>query len=144
MALTQPERAASAQHYTSYLGAWTYVTLVSTGSGNTYQAIYLNGAVAASASSSASSTVTGDLIVGAYPYANQYGPPYQNGSMDEFRISSVVRSASWILAEYNNQSSPSTFYTRFILRAFWQQSNPTSGMRLHHSNWLPAASTLLR
>jgi hypothetical protein len=98
-------------HYTSYLGAWTYITLVSTGSGNTYQAIYLNGAVAASASSSASSTVTGDLIVGAYPYANQYGPPYQNGSMDEFRISSVVRSASWILAEYNNQSNPSSFYT---------------------------------
>ena len=98
-------------HYTSYLGAWTYITLVSTGSGNTYQAIYLNGAVAASASSSASSTVTGDLIVGAYPYANQYGPPYHNGSIDEFRISSVVRSASWILAEYNNQSNPSNFYT---------------------------------
>jgi hypothetical protein len=97
--------------YTSYLGAWTYVTLVSTGSANTYQAIYLNGAVAASASNSASSTVTGDLIVGGYPYANQYGSPYHNGSIDEFRISNVVRSASWILAEYNNQSSPSTFAT---------------------------------
>ncbi len=97
--------------YTPYLGAWTYVTLVSTGSANTYQAIYLNGTVNVSASSSASSTVTGDLIVGAYPWASQYGPPYQNGNMDEFRISNVVRSASWILAEYNNQSSPSTFYT---------------------------------
>jgi hypothetical protein len=31
--------------------------------------------------------------------------------MDEFRISNVVRSPSWILAEYNNQSSPSTFAT---------------------------------
>jgi hypothetical protein len=97
--------------YTPYLGAWTYVTLVSTGSANTYQAIYLNGTVNVSASSSASSTVTGDLIVGAYPWASQYGPPYQNGNMDEFRISNVVRSPSWILAEYNNQSSPSTFYT---------------------------------
>jgi hypothetical protein len=97
--------------YTSYLGAWTYVSLVSTGSGNTYQAIYLNGAVAASSANSASSTVTGDLIVGAYPYGNQYGPSYHNGSIDEFRISNVVRSASWILAEYNNQSSPSTFYS---------------------------------
>ncbi len=97
--------------YTPYLGAWTYVTLVSTGSANAYQAIYLNGTVNVSASSSASSSVTGDLIVGAYPWASQYGPPYQNGSMDEFRISNVVRSASWILAEYNNQSSPSTFYT---------------------------------
>ena len=107
------------------------MTLVSTGSGNTYQAIYLNGAVAASASSSASSTVTGDLIVGAYPYANQYGPPYQNGNIDEFRISNVVRSASWILAEYNNQSSPSTFYTVSSFRDFRKQSNPTGGMRLH-------------
>jgi hypothetical protein len=97
--------------YTSYLGAWTHVTLVSTGSANTYQAIYLNGTVVASASSSASSTVTGDLIVGGYPYANQYGSPYHNGSIDEFRISNVVRSPSWILAEYNNQSSPSTFAT---------------------------------
>jgi len=97
--------------YTSYLNAWTYVTLVSTGSANTYQAIYLNGTVNVSASSSASSTVTGDLIVGAYPYASQYGPPYHNGDIDEFRIANVVRSASWILAEYNNQFSPSTFYT---------------------------------
>jgi hypothetical protein len=95
--------------YSSYLGAWTEVTLVSTGSGNTYQAIYLNGSVAVSASSSAASTVTGDLLVGGYPYASQYGPPYENGYIDEFRIASVVRSASWILAEYNNQSSPSTF-----------------------------------
>jgi hypothetical protein len=97
--------------YTPYLGAWTYVTLVSSGSADTYQAIYLNGTVNVSSSSSASSTVTGDLIVGAYPYATQYGPPYQNGNMDEFRISNVERSASWILAEYNNQNSPSTFYS---------------------------------
>ncbi len=33
------------------------------------------------------------------------------GSLDELRYSDVVRSASWILAEYNNQNSPSTFYT---------------------------------
>jgi hypothetical protein len=38
--------------------------------------------------------------------------------MDEFRISNVVRSASWILAEYNNQSSPSTFYTASPFVAF--------------------------
>jgi hypothetical protein len=100
-----------ATSYSSYLGAWTYVTLVTTGSGNTYQAIYLDGSVVVSAASSASSTVTGDLLIGGYPYANQYGSPYENGYIDEFRISSVVRSASWILAEYNNQNSPSTFYS---------------------------------
>jgi hypothetical protein len=34
-----------------------------------------------------------------------------NGLEDEFRISHVIRSSSWILSEYNNQSSPSTFYS---------------------------------
>jgi YD repeat-containing protein len=32
------------------------------------------------------------------------------GAVDEVRISSVVRSADWIATEYNNESSPSTFY----------------------------------
>jgi hypothetical protein len=95
--------------YTSYLGAWTEVTLVSTGSAGTLQAIYLNGALAVSSATSTSSTVTGDLLVGGYPYGSQYGPPYENGYIDEFRVANTVRSASWITAEYNNQSSPSTF-----------------------------------
>jgi hypothetical protein len=34
-----------------------------------------------------------------------------NGTMDEIRISGVVRSADWIATEYNNQFSPATFYT---------------------------------
>jgi RHS repeat-associated protein len=32
-----------------------------------------------------------------------------SGSIDEARVSTVVRSADWIAAEYNNQSSPSSF-----------------------------------
>lgn len=35
---------------------------------------------------------------------------FLDGLIDEFRISNVVRSAEWILTEYNNQSSPGTFY----------------------------------
>ncbi|MEK7995717.1 MAG: DUF2341 domain-containing protein, partial [Planctomycetota bacterium] len=31
--------------------------------------------------------------------------------MDELRISNVARSAAWIATEYNNQNSPSTFYS---------------------------------
>lgn len=34
-----------------------------------------------------------------------------NGSIDEVRISSGARSADWIATEFNNQSSPSTFFT---------------------------------
>jgi hypothetical protein len=34
-----------------------------------------------------------------------------NGIIDEVRVSNSVRSAAWIKASYNNQNSPSTFYS---------------------------------
>ncbi len=34
-----------------------------------------------------------------------------NGSVDEVRVSSGVRSSDWVATEYANESSPSTFYT---------------------------------
>jgi len=36
---------------------------------------------------------------------------YANGNLDEFRLVKDVLPATWISTEYNNQSSPSTFYT---------------------------------
>jgi hypothetical protein len=33
------------------------------------------------------------------------------GTIDELRISTAARSASWIATEYANQSSPGTFYS---------------------------------
>ena len=33
------------------------------------------------------------------------------GTLDEWRFSSVLRSSTWVSTEYNNQSSPSTFYS---------------------------------
>jgi YD repeat-containing protein len=36
---------------------------------------------------------------------------YFNGSIDEIRVSSIARSSDWIKTEYNNQGSPTTFYT---------------------------------
>jgi kumamolisin len=36
---------------------------------------------------------------------------FHQGSIDEFRFSNSVRSAGWIGTEYNNQSSPSTFFS---------------------------------
>jgi hypothetical protein len=35
---------------------------------------------------------------------------YLDGKVDEFRIAGVARDVCWIQTEYNNQSSPSTFY----------------------------------
>lgn len=34
-----------------------------------------------------------------------------NGLLEEVRVSNIQRTADWILTEYNNQNSPSTFYT---------------------------------
>src|SRR5208283_861389 len=36
---------------------------------------------------------------------------YFNGSVDEARYSASVRSTDWVATEYNNQNSPSTFYS---------------------------------
>lgn len=33
------------------------------------------------------------------------------GTLDELRLSNSIRSADWVLASYNNQNSPSSFYT---------------------------------
>lgn len=38
------------------------------------------------------------------------GGQFWDGSMDELRISNIARSADWIITEFNNQNSPSTFY----------------------------------
>ncbi|MBE0678067.1 MAG: DUF2341 domain-containing protein [Bacteroidales bacterium] len=48
------------------------------------------------------------LTIGKEPFSAQY---YFNGMFDEIRISDEVRSNGWMRTEYNNQSSPSTFYT---------------------------------
>ncbi|MGA2649953.1 MAG: DUF2341 domain-containing protein [Terracidiphilus sp.] len=40
-----------------------------------------------------------------------YDSEYFSGNLDEARVSNITRSADWIAAEYNNQISPSTFYT---------------------------------
>ena len=34
-----------------------------------------------------------------------------DGTIDEVRVSNSIRSAGWVLTEYNNQNSPSTFYS---------------------------------
>src|SRR5579872_3018584 len=40
-----------------------------------------------------------------------YGGDYWTGDIGEVRVSNTARSANWIATEYNNESSPSSFYT---------------------------------
>lgn len=73
--------------------------------------VYLNGLESGTLYplSGAIPTIGNNLLIGAgsAPEISNY----LNGYVDEVRISDIARSAGWISTEYENQSSPSTFYT---------------------------------
>jgi hypothetical protein len=71
--------------------------------------IYLNGASNASAIQSVTPSPLYDLMFG--DDGNHTGGAKFSGVLDEARVSNVARSADWIATEYNNQGSPSTFFT---------------------------------
>ena len=85
--------------------AWHYVVLKSDG---TNYAIYVDGQKASSDKSVGSIPVSNESARFAYSISS--GQVF-NGVMDELRISSVNRSVDWMTTEYNNQNSPSTFYS---------------------------------
>nr|MBP6858178.1 hypothetical protein [Candidatus Paceibacterota bacterium] len=60
---------------------------------------------------------------------------YFNGKMSEPRVASVARSEDWILTEYNNQNSPSTFYSIGSVSASNFSSSYTVG-----GNWTNTGS----
>ncbi|MCA9139722.1 MAG: DUF2341 domain-containing protein, partial [Planctomycetales bacterium] len=67
---------------------------------------YLNGNQIFFTSSASSPLVTNSnsLTIGTSPWGE-----YFNGSLDEIRIESTVRSSDWIKAEYRNQNYPNTY-----------------------------------
>jgi hypothetical protein len=85
----------------------TWYHIVGTYDG-TSMIIYLNGVP------NTTTPKTGSIPTNTYPFYisdnESNGGDYWNGKIDEVRISNTARSSSWILTEYNNQNSPSTFY----------------------------------
>ena len=92
------------------LSTWSHVAGTYDGS----QVVpYLNGVAgpAASLSGPIDYGTSQDLTIGARsPYAINSSEGW-NGLIDEVRISSVARSADWIATEFNNQSSPASFFS---------------------------------
>lgn len=89
-------------------GTWYYVVGTFDASSKVASG-YKNGQLIGS-STAAVGTISYDtagLFFGHQPTFGQYF----NGAMDEVRVSNVARSAEWIATEYNNESSPSTFYS---------------------------------
>ncbi len=86
-------------------GTWYHMVLSRSGDSGTYSA-YLNGSLMGTLSSTTWSN-TNYLQLGERAGYSQFFA----GTLDELRVSNIVRSADWISAEYNNQNSPSTFYS---------------------------------
>lgn len=87
---------------------WYYVTAVYNGSN---KILYMNGSSVGSEASTGTPTTTTDAFQIGYDIASGATNNYFAGILDEIRVSNTARSADWITTEYNNQSSPSTFYT---------------------------------
>jgi hypothetical protein len=91
----------------STLNSWEYYTLIETGSQS--ESLYKNGALIEAWNGNGSGPISSQAWEFGTEYAGWIG--FLSGSLDELRVSNVARSPSWILTEYNNQLSPSTFYT---------------------------------
>jgi hypothetical protein len=88
-------------------GTWLNIVYTATVSSNqTVLICYVNGVHSGQETKSILTGNSGrNLYIGNGRYYSFY-----KGLLDEVRISNTARSASWISTEFNNQSSPSTFY----------------------------------
>ncbi len=89
-------------------GSWTHIVGASDSSGNLK--LYVNGVLSSSSSQSFYNldSLMRAYSLGGHPTLSGYN---FNGGLDEARVSNTARSADWIATEYNNQNSPSTFYS---------------------------------
>jgi hypothetical protein len=88
------------------INTWAYIC--GTYSSANGMKIFANGSSSASGTPVGSyANVTANFDIGRLGNNSEYF----DGVLDEVRISSIDRGASWISTEYNNQSSPSTFST---------------------------------
>src|SRR5690606_19866225 len=73
--------------------------------------LYINGVLVASGTVTGTFVgATGNASIGGEVAAGETANRFR-GDLDEIRATNNVKSAGWILTEYNNQNSPATFYT---------------------------------
>lgn len=87
---------------------WYYITAVWSGTTGT---IYVNGTSEASGSNASAMPTFINVGNTAIGRPGSFTSANYNGTIDECRFSTTNRSSNWITTEYNNQSSPSTFYS---------------------------------
>jgi hypothetical protein len=85
-------------------GTWHYAVYTYDGTTNM---LYIDGTQVATSTTLPDSGSVNSFYVGTYSSLSEYF----NGYLDEIRYSKIARSASWISTEYNNEATPSIFYT---------------------------------
>lgn len=90
----------------------TWYQWTSTFSTSSGQTLFLNGSLTEADGDTGSISTQSSYanIIGGIQPTGSTGRSF-DGSVDELRVSSVARSKAWVEVEYNNQSSPSTFYS---------------------------------
>lgn len=91
-------------------GTWYYFVVLFTGTSTKDLVFYLNGSAVGSPVLTDVSSVSSGVNDNVYINAGLEGR-YGDISADEVRTSNIVRSSDWITTEYNNQSSPSGFFS---------------------------------
>lgn len=87
---------------------WHYITVTRVKNGTDH--LYVDGSSQATATGANTSiNPTGDINIGRREDGD--ANRYFGGYLDEIRVSNTERTACWIGTEYNNQNSPSTFYS---------------------------------
>ena len=92
----------------AFTTGWHHFVLVVDGSG--HPIVYYDGSSIYTDASPGPLAPVNITHIGGYT-ASASENRHFNGILDEVRISATVRSADWIKTEYNNQSSPSTFFS---------------------------------
>jgi len=88
--------------------AWHHVVGTYAGTDASGVTIYVDGS--AVALTNVLNTDPGTLVDNSTLIGKRADGIYQNGIIDEARLSNTARSADWIATEYNNQFKPSLFY----------------------------------
>jgi cysteine-rich repeat protein len=97
-------------------GAWHFLTMTRSG---TTLLLYLDGVPKGMMASDTGASITSDIRnLGREGYWSTVTPmtfstdqKYLAATLDEVRASSTARSAEWIITDYNNQKSPTSFIT---------------------------------
>lgn len=92
-------------------GAWHFLTVtIDETLGSNKLKIFIDGALDSTPSYSSTMATDTDPL-GLMSDGTVGSTKGLTGSVDESRIENVARPASWISSEYNNESTPATFYT---------------------------------